>query len=381
MDAGMDDAATPPVALPAGTGRRRRATALVVLAAVALASLWPLAWARQNGGVDALLGAGVHSTARPMIDREVPGAVRFDSLGHDGQQFYVVARHAFDPAAAAPLLDSPAYRVRRIAFPVLAGFLAPNGGQRLIWAMLAVSLAGVALGAWAVSRFPDAPPWLPLVVGVTPGVGVALTLSLGDALATGFALAAAAAALRRRWAWMTVALVAGVLTRETLLLVALGLVFTAAMPWRWRAAALGLPAAAIGSWALWSTAQIGQSSLKGAAQFSLPLLGWIRSTSRPPGLALGLGLIVLLTLGALHAWRTDRGVAVVLALHAALMACLATDVTVSWINTTRVAAPVTALAVWAVVARGAPATEDSSVGSPAMSTTADDGLPHLAGAR
>ncbi len=74
----------------------------------------------------------------------------------------------------------------------------------------------------------------PLVVGITPGVGVALTLSLGDALATGLALAAAAAALRR-WAWMTVALVAGVLTRETLLLVALGLVFTAAMPWRWRA--------------------------------------------------------------------------------------------------------------------------------------------------
>lgn len=374
----MDDAATPPVA-PSS----RRLTVVVVLAAVALASLWPLAWARSNGGVDALLGAGADSTARPLVDREVPGAVRFASLGHDGQQFYVVARHPFDPAAAAPLLDSPAYRVRRIGFPALAGVLAPNGGQRLIWAMLAVSLAGVALGAWAVSRFPDAPPWLPLVVGITPGVGVALTLSLGDALATGFALAAAAAALRRRWAWMTVALVAGALTRETLLLVALGLVFTAAMPWRWRAAALGLPAAAIGSWALWSTAQIGQSSLKGAAQFSLPLLGWVQSTSRAPGLALGLGLLVLLAVGAARTWRTDRGISVVLALHAALMACLATDVTVSWLNTTRVAAPVTALAVWAVVARGAPAEQEATVGSPAMGTTADEAhaVPHLAGAR
>ena len=381
MDGGMDDAATSPAARPTAARIGRRTTASMVLAAVALASLWPLAWARHNGGVDALLGAGADSTARPLIDREIPGAVRFASLGHDGQQFYVVARHPFDPAAAAPLLDSPAYRVRRIGFPALAGALAPDGGSRLVWAMLAVSLAGVALGAWAVSRFPDAPPWLPLVVGLTPGVGVALTLSLGDALATGFALAAAAAALRNRWAWMTAALVAGALTRETLLLVALGLVFTALMPWRWRAAAMGLPTLAIGSWALWSTAQIGQSSLKGAAQFSPPLLGWIRSTSPAPGLALGLGLLVLLAVGSRHAWLTDRGVAMVLGLHAVLMACLATDVTVSWLNTTRVAAPVTALAVWAVVARGAPATLGATVGSQAMHTTAGDGVRPLAGAR
>lgn len=365
----MDDAATSPAA-PV----RRRLAVLAVLGAVALASLWPLAWAHRNGGVDALLGAGADSTARPLIDREVPGAVRFASLGHDGQQFYVVARHPFDPAAAAPLLDSPTYRVRRIGFPALAGALAPNGGTRLVWAMLAVSLAGVALGAWAVSRFPDAPPWLPLVVGVTPGVGVALALSLGDALATGLALAAVAGALRRRWGWMTLALVAGALTRETLLLVALGLVCSAAMPWRWRAAALGLPTLAIGSWVLWSTQQIGASSMQGAAQFSLPLLGWARSTSRPPGLALGLGLLVLLAIGAVHTWRSDRGVSVVLALHAALMACLATDVTVSWLNTTRVAAPVTAVAVWAVVARGAPVREGATVGSPAMHPTEADDL-------
>ncbi|MBX3285081.1 MAG: hypothetical protein KF703_07035 [Actinobacteria bacterium] len=372
----MDRAATSSDAPPS---RRHLAVVAAVLGAVVLASMWPLAWARSNGGVDALLGAGADSTARPLIDREVPGAVRFASLGHDGQQFYVVARHPFDPAAAAPLLDSPTYRVRRIAFPALAGALAPHGGPRLVWAMLAVSLGGVALGAWAVSRFPDAPPWLPLVVGVTPGVGVALALSLGDALATGFALAAVAAALRHRWAWMTVALVAGALTRETLLLVAVGLVFTAAMPWRWRAAALAVPALAIGAWVAWSTQQIGASSMQGAAQFSLPLLGWIRSTSRPWGLALGLGLLVLLVVGARHTWRTDRGVSVVLGLHAALMACLATDVTVSWLNTTRVAAPVTALAVWAVVARGAPAEEPASVGSPAMQTSGP--TPQLAGAR
>ncbi|MEZ5179023.1 MAG: hypothetical protein R2746_12340 [Acidimicrobiales bacterium] len=111
-----------------------------VLGAVVLASMWPLAWKRSNGGVDALLGAGADSTARPLIDREVPGAVRFAPLGHDGQQFYVVARHPFDPAAAAPLLDSPTYRpAHRLPRPRRRA--GAHGGPRLVWAMLAVSLA------------------------------------------------------------------------------------------------------------------------------------------------------------------------------------------------------------------------------------------------
>jgi len=342
---------------------QRGVTVVMVLLAVALAALWPLGWARSNGGVQALLGAGGGSTARPVIDREIPGAVRFPSLGHDGQQFYVVARHPFEPKAGAPLLDSPAYRYRRILFPALAGAAAPNGGEQLIWAMLGLSLIGVALGAWAVSRYPDAPVWLPLVVGLTPGVGVALSLSLSDALATGLALAAVAGALRHRWAWMTAALVAGALTRETLLLVAFGLIFTTAMPTRWRIAALAAPALAIGSWSLWSAHAIGGSAAKGAAQFSFPLVGWLQSPSRPPGLVLGLGLMVAMVVGSLHTWRSDRGVAVVLALHAALMACLATDVTVSWLNTTRVAAPVTALAVWAIVARPARITSPAELPS------------------
>lgn len=350
----MEPESLPPRAEP---NRRRAVTVLAVLGAVVLASLWPLAWARSNGGAGALLGAGYDAPSRPLVDREVPGATRFGSLGHDGQQFYVVARHPFDPHAAVELLDSPAYRYRRILFPAAAGALAPNGGMALVWAMLGLSLAGVALGAWAVSRYPDAPLWLPLVVGVTPGVGVALALSLSDALATGFALAAVAGALRRRWAWMTVALVAGALTRETVVLVALGLVFTAGMPRRWRIGALAAPALAAGGWAVWSAAQLGGDAGKGAAQFAPPLVGWVQSTGSPKGVALGLGLLVLLVVGARHTWRSDRGVSMVLALHAALMACLATDVTVSWLNTTRVVAPVTALAVWAVVARPALADE------------------------
>ena len=347
----------------ANAPRMRRGSVLAaVLIAVALAALWPAAWARSNHSAEALLGAGTKGPARELIARELPDAPLFDGLGHDGQQFYAVARHPFDPPAARDQLDSPAYRYRRILFPALAGTLAPNGGRALVFALLGVSLVGVALGAWATSRLPGAPSWLPVVVGLTPGVGVALALSLGDALATGFALAAVAASLRKRWAWMTVALVAAALTRETLILVAFGLLFTPGLPGRWKVASVLSPLAAAGSWALWSAHALGTPALDGSGQLGLPFVGWLQSTGTPQGQLVGLLTLVVLAVGAWNTRTSDRGVAIVLGLHALLMACLADDVTSSWVNTTRVAAPVFALAVWAIV-RTPTATGDLSPAS------------------
>ncbi len=345
-------------------GRARRAAVLgAVLLAVALAALWPLGWAHANHGSEALLGAGTHGPSSALISKEVPDAPRFGSLGHDGQQFYAVARHPFDPAASRDQLDSPAYRYRRILLPALAGLVAPNGGRALVFALLGVSLAGVALGAWAVSRFPGGPAWLPLVVGITPGVGVALALSLGDALATGLALAAIAGALRRRWAWMTLALVAAALTRETLVLVAFGLLWTPGMPTRWKAASIAAPLGVAGTWAVWSAHALGTPMLGGSGQIGLPLVGWLQSTGSPQGQLLGLLTMVVLAVGAWHTYRTDPGLSVVLGLHAVLMMCLADDVTTSWLNTTRVAAPVFAVAVWAIVRQPAEAKAGADAGA------------------
>lgn len=346
----MDSTMASPPPLPA-PGRRWVAL-LAVLGAVALAGIWPLWWSHSNGDVTAVLGAGFDGPSRPLVEREVPEAIRFPGLGHDGQQFYAVARHPFDPAAARDLLDSPAYRYRRILYPALAGALAPDGGRPLVWTLIGVSLAGVALGALAVALLPGAPRWLPLVVGITPGVGVACALSLCDALATGLALAAVAASQHRRWPLAVGLLTAAVLTRETLLLVALGLACAQGLPRAWRLATVAVPAVVAGLWAVWSTNELGTSFSDGAGQVALPLVGWLQSDSNPRGLVVGLGTTVVLGLAALHAHRRGRAsldLAVVLGLHTLLMICLATDVTTSWLNTTRVAAPVFPLAVWMIV--------------------------------
>lgn len=350
----MDDEGT------TGAARRppgdRRRNAAFVLAAVVLAGLWPLAWSRSNGGTDALLGAGTEGPSAQIIAEEIPDAPAFEGLGHDGQQFYAIARHPFDPPAARDQLDSPAYRYRRILLPAMGAAAAPDGGSALVLALLAISLAGVALGAWASTRLPGAPQWLPLAVGATPGVGVALSLTLSDALATGLTIAAIAASLHRRWAWMLLALVAGVLTRETLILVAFGLLLTPHMPTRWRVATVVVPAGAIGAWALWSAHALGTPLLDGAGQVALPFTGWLAAPGTPASLLIGVLTMVILGLGTWRSEQTAPGVAAVLGLHLLLLACLATDVTGSWVNTTRVAAPVMAVAVWSTVRAPAEAT-------------------------
>lgn len=346
--------------------RRRGGVIAAIVVAVALAALWPAMWARSNHGAEAMLGAGTEGPSSALIDRELPSAPRFVGLGHDGQQFYAVARHPFDPPAARDQLDSPAYRYRRILFPAIAGVLAPGGGRTLVFTLLGVSLAGVALGAWATSRLPGAPAWLPIAVGLTPGVGVALALSLSDALATGLTLAAVAASLRQRWATMTIALIGAALTRETLLLVAVGLLLTPGLPTRWRVASVVAPFGIAGGWALWSAHALGTPLLEGSGQVGPPLLGWLQSDSSPRGLVVGILTTIVLAVGAWRTRYTDRAVSIVLGLHAALMACLATDVTTSWLNTTRVAAPVFALAVWSIV-RSEPAT--SAIGPSAPTAT------------
>ena len=355
--------------------RRRSRLGVAGLAGltVVVCLLWPLAWVRTNGGMTALIGAGVDGPSRPLVQREVPGAVAFAGLGHDGQQFYAIARHPLNPAAGRPFLDAPAYRYRRILFPALAGALAPHGGRRLVFAFLGVSLLGVALGAWALQRLPGGPWWLPLTLVANPGVGVAVCLSLADALGTGLVLAAFAASVRRRWGFMLLALVAASLTRETLVIAALALTLTPSLPRRWRPIIATAPILALGAWSTWSALIMHVAPLRGADQLTYPLVGWLQAGGSTTALMLGLGSTVVLGLAARRARPDEPHVRTVLGATAALMLCLGPAVTTSWINTTRVSAPVLGLALWVLVRRESPSRSPSVASLPPFARA--DGLP------
>jgi hypothetical protein len=336
-----------PAPAPNGTSPVRRHL-LVVVATVLLASIWPTAWAVRQGDLSALVSPGVTGPSLALLAREVPGLVVGHNAGHDGQQFYAIARKPFGPRETARYLTTPSYRYRRILFPLLGWALAPHGGRRLIVALAAVGLLSVALSAAALSALPGARRWLPLVVAVTPGVIVSLMLGLSDTLALALTLVAFAAAAHRRWTLVIVTLVLAALAKETAFLAAPALALTPRMPVRARLAAVAAPAAVLIGWVAWVNHEL-HASVSTAGQFARPLSGWINSTDSATGLVLALLLAVTIAVGA---WRAGGAphVRAYLIVLLALMAVLAPDVTESWINTSRSVIAGLPLAAWAVTA-------------------------------
>lgn len=324
----------------------------MVLAAVAIALLWPLLWATSQGTADALLGAGDLGPSRPFIESEIPDLAPLEGIGHDGQQFYVIARHPFDPTAADGAIDEPAYRYRRILFPLVSGAIAPGGGRPLIWAFLALSTLGVALGARALQRMGGGPRWLPLLAALNPGVIISLTLSLSDAFGSGLALMSVALATRRRWAAAIAFAVLAALTRETLVIVGLALAFTPGMPRPWRAAAAIVPGVAVAGWMLWLAGQLPGSTLDGSAkQMALPFTGYFTGAADAEAMFMAALALVLLVGGAWVTRHRAPHVAAVLGLQAVLLACVSDLVAFDWANSVRTAAPMLPLALWAILTR------------------------------
>jgi hypothetical protein len=327
----------------------------IVLLTVLVASLWPMSWVASRGGdMTALLCAGKLGPSIALVRQDMPDARLLAGVGHDGQQFYAVARHRFDPEGAKPYLGIPAYRERRILFPLLAGTMAPGGGRPLILAFGALSLIGVALAAWACMKLPGAPRWLPLTVALTPGIGAALFLSLADALATGLCLAALATAMAGRWKVTVLALVLATLTRETSLVFAVAIAAAPGLRPSRRLATIAIPAAIIAMWSLWSSAAVGGRVSDGPDQFSLPFVGWFQSPDTVGGIALGVGTMLLLVAALAKDRSAPLPVKIVIGMTLAMSVVMNTEVTMSWVNTGRIAAPAVPLAIWLLVRRPDP---------------------------
>ena len=338
------------------TSSRRRA----ITAAVLLAMLWPIFQTLAYGSFDALLSVGPKGPSSAAVRADIGDLTYTDEIGHDGQQFYVISRHPFDPSAAGDAVEPLAYRYRRILFPAVASVLAPGGGRAVIAVFLAESLLGVLLGAWALSTLPGAPRWLPITMAATPGVAAALGLSLCDALGAGLALAAVAMAIRWKWGPMLGFLVLAALTRETLLIVAVGLAFAPTMPRSVRALTLAAPAAALAAWAWWVSHAAGASSSAGGAQqLALPLVGWASPYVTLSSRLIGVATFALLATAAWRGRRRVPSISVALALGAALMCCYSDLVAFGWVNSSRPVAPLVPLASWVLFGQPARSREPS----------------------
>ncbi|HSQ26614.1 MAG TPA: hypothetical protein VLM80_05770 [Anaerolineales bacterium] len=112
------------------------------------------------------------------------------SKGYDGQFTYAIARE-LQPQSAARYLDVPAYRYQRILMPILARLLSLGNLDLLPWVLLLIGLVSLAAVTLAVAAFmveQNVSAWYALVLGLFPGMLLALIVDLPEPLA--YALAA-----------------------------------------------------------------------------------------------------------------------------------------------------------------------------------------------
>lgn len=204
------------------------------------------------------------------------------NYGHDGREFWVLAQ---DPLLLAPrrdmrLLDRPAYRAARIAYPLAVAPWRLFGMTGLAFGLLATNLLVVGAGTYFIALLAlrlNAPVWATAFFAASPVVIVAVLLDLGDALSLAALVASFYLADKTRWGWATLAGVVAVLAKQPALfgIVAIA-VSSHSASWRWRFWYVAVPAVALIGWTAYATVRLGTAG--DLIGFTLPFLGYVRAS-------------------------------------------------------------------------------------------------------
>ncbi len=171
-----------------------------------------------------------------------PIYVRPHSAGYDGQFYYRLALAPFD--LRQPLfgieLDAPAWRMQRIAYPVLAWAVSLGRPQLVPIALLAINLIGVGcIGLFAVrlAQRLALPTLVPFAIGLWPGFMVTLTHDTTEITSTALLLAALDCYFAGRLVAFAIVGALAALARETGVFILGGLLVYEILGWNLRAAA------------------------------------------------------------------------------------------------------------------------------------------------
>ncbi|MEB3228650.1 MAG: hypothetical protein VKJ27_09720 [Synechocystis sp.] len=257
--------------------RRGRDWYLSVMIAflVAIAVFGYLYWFKFDGQITGFFRIGSELALSPYLDPEqtliYPG-----ELGYDGQQFLSIA---LDPGLTNPdsvaALDHPAYRYRRIFYPLLGYCLGLGNAAWIPWALVLMNVTAIAIGTGLIGLLlpPTVSPFNALGVLAIPGVWMVLSLSTADLLASVWGLGAILCWQKHRIGGMALCLGGGLLTRETLLVIGVALVLSQYRRRQWSAiAAVGVSLVPLISWLgviRWRQLPGGS----GSGNFGWPLVG------------------------------------------------------------------------------------------------------------
>jgi len=298
-----------------GSIRLSRESIVVALLAVVLVTLFSvrilsaLEW-------DATVFVGFGAEALPIREyaeeRLGPVFLRVDQ-GHDGKFFFVQANDPFlmEPESNARLLERPLYRSQRMFYPLVAGLGGLLAPDVIVWTLLVVNILAIGVGTWAIAliaRTMGVSPWWGLSFVLNPGFISELIIDGAGIVAAAAAFAAVGCLLRHRLGFAILLLTVAALTREAMLLAALG-----SGLWLWRngkesrnaTMIVAIPTAAVGLWALYLRLRLGwDSGVSEVEEIGWPFVGFFQAVetwmSDPLDLAIG---VVLLTMLLVYAWR------------------------------------------------------------------------------
>ena len=198
----------------------------MALAAVATYTLLllPIA-ASRHFDLSVFIIAGDHYVDPSRL--ETPIAIMRGSLGYDGQFFYRLALDPFSLQATdhGITFDNAAKRSARILYPLLAWTVSLGQARFIPAGLLLVNLAGLALiggsAAWLTRRL-ALPRWLPFAIMAWPGLLITLTDDTAEIVALSLLLTSLACYLSGRLLPYALLAAAATLTRETTLLIFVG---------------------------------------------------------------------------------------------------------------------------------------------------------------
>ena len=294
---------------------------------------------------------GAQGPSAAAILEDFPDDPLPPGLGHDGQQFYAIARDPLHPEQVAEHLDRPRYRLQRIAYPLTAWALHPTGGgEGLVLAVFATGVLAVLAGCLAtghLSRALGGGPLPTLAFVLAPGAWFALRFSMADSYALAAALAALAFSLRGRHRWAVAAAVLAVLAKESLILLPFGLLLYHRD--RARLLLVAVPGAVAAAWWVALRLLVTDHSA-GVIEFTYPFGGLVSAVrvwaggSAPIAMAAMVGTVLFAVLVLVRVrFRHPLGPAI--AVQLAFLTVLGHNVLALDANGTRMTMPLLVLAV------------------------------------
>ena len=236
--------------------------------------------------------------------------------GHDGKFFFVQANDPWflDPGHHAVVLDRTLYRGQRMLYPMLAGGFGALPPSAVVWGLIVVNVIAFGIGTFVAAKLAEiwgASTWLGLAVPLNVGLMSELTID-GSGVVAYVCCLLGLYALVRHHTWLAaIGFAAGALSREAMVLFAIGILVLWWITWRdapWRIVIL--PAIALVTWNVYLRVRLAGISGTGGAPtlIEAPFLGLARAArswlAHPVDLLLSVVILTVIVAFSVLALRT-----------------------------------------------------------------------------